>query len=44
MSGRNLILLAEGARDDHFTAGFQLNYGRDFNTKIRAVFTGSSAS
>jgi glycosidase len=44
MSGRKLILLAEGARDDHFTAGFQLNYGWDFNTRIRAVFTGSSAS
>ena len=44
MPGRNLILLAEGTRDDHFTAGFQLNYGWDFNTEIRAVFAAHSAS
>lgn len=38
MSNRNIILLAEGKRTDHFTAGFQMNYGWDFNTAVKNVF------
>lgn len=35
---KNLIWLAEGARDDHFTAGFEMNYGWSFYNKIKDVF------
>ncbi len=38
---RDLILLAEGSRADHFTAGFQMNYGWDFYGKIKGVFDGT---
>jgi glycosidase len=41
---RELILLAEGARDDHFIAGFQMNYGWDFYYKLKSVFSGESAT
>jgi alpha-amylase len=33
-----LILLAEGARPDHFTAGFQMNYSWNFYSQIKNVF------
>ncbi len=36
--GEGLILLAEGARADHFTAGFQLNYGWSFYGSLKQVF------
>jgi glycosidase len=36
--GRNIILLAEGARIDHFNAGFQMNFGWDFYNKNISVF------
>jgi len=35
---RDLILLAEGGREDHFSAGFQLNYGWDFYNTLKNVF------
>ncbi len=38
MPDRNIILLAEGARADHFTAGFQLNFGWDFYNITKNVF------
>jgi glycosidase len=42
---RKLIFLAEGARADHFDAGFQLNFGWDFFNKIKNVFkNGHSAT
>jgi glycosidase len=41
---RDLILLAEGARSNHFDAGFQMNYAWDFYGQIKSVFNGSSAS
>lgn len=41
---RNLILLAEGNRNDHFTAGFDLNYAWDFYAKTKAVWNGENAS
>ncbi|MFH1198000.1 MAG: alpha-amylase family glycosyl hydrolase [bacterium] len=37
----NLILLAEGARADHFNAGFQMNYSWDFYSTLKNVFTQS---
>jgi len=42
MSGRNFILLAEGARDDHFTAGFQMNYAWNFLSSLKNVFTNNT--
>ena len=38
MKSRNLILLAEGSRNDHFTAGFQMNYAWDFLATLKNVF------
>lgn len=35
---KQLILLAEGARNDHFTAGFQMNYSWNFLTALKNVF------
>jgi glycosidase len=40
---RKLILVAEGARTDHFMAGFQLNYAWDFYNQLKNVFDGQSA-
>ena len=37
-SGKDLILLAEGARDDHFDAGFDLNFGWEYYGDLKAVF------
>lgn len=36
---KNLILLAEGSRADHFTAGFQMNYAWSFLTMLKNVFS-----
>ena len=38
LSDRKIILLAEGARRDHFEAGFQMNFGWDFFNKNKNVF------
>ena len=35
---KHLILLAEGARADHFAAGFQLNFSWDYLNTIKNVF------
>ncbi len=35
---RKIIMLAEGARSDHFSAGFQMNFGWDFFSKSKNVF------
>ncbi len=35
---KDLILLAEGARADHFEAGFQMNFAWDFMSNIKNVF------
>lgn len=34
----DIIMLAEGARDDHFTAGFDMNYAWDFYSTLKNVF------
>ena len=41
---RNLVFLAEGARADHFDAGFDLNYGWNFYGGLKNVFNGQSAN
>ena len=35
---RQLILLAEGTRSDHFSAGFQMNYSWNFYNSLKNVF------
>ncbi len=41
---KELILLAEGARSDHFSAGFQVNYSWDFYNKLKQVFRQNTAA
>lgn len=36
--GKKLLLLAEGNREDHFKAGFDLNYAWDFAVQMRKVY------
>jgi glycosidase len=36
--GKNLLLLAEGSRKDHFESGFDLNYAWDFANQMRKVY------
>jgi alpha-amylase len=38
LPGRDLILLAEGSRTDHFTAGFQMTYSWDFQTALKNIY------
>jgi glycosidase len=38
IKNRTLILLAEGARNDHFSAGFQMNFDWDFYGMNKDVF------
>lgn len=38
----SLIWLAEGARADHFNAGFQMNYSWDFYNRLNDVYNGNS--
>lgn len=37
-AGRNIIFLAEGTRDDHFTSGFQMNFSWDYYNAVKNVF------
>lgn len=42
--GRDLILLAEGGKQENFTAGFQMNYAWDFYNNLKQVYgVGKSA-
>jgi glycosidase len=38
-TGRDIILLAEGTRDNHFSAGFQMNFAWDYYNAVKNVFT-----
>lgn len=38
-TGRSLIFLAEGTRNDHFAAGFQMNFSWDYYNVVKNVFT-----
>lgn len=40
---REIIMLAEGDRDDHYTAGFDMTYAWDFYSTMQNVFDGSPA-
>lgn len=39
---RPLLMLAEGARNDHYAAGFDLTYGWDFYNAVKSVFNSSA--
>jgi len=41
---RELIFLAEGARADHFTAGFQMNFSWNFYNQMKNVYNGQPAT
>lgn len=41
---RKLILLAEGARSDHFIAGFQMDFGWDFFNTNKNVFRNNQSA
>jgi len=41
---KDLVLLAEGARKDHFTAGFNLNFSWDFYNQLKAVFNKTTSA
>ncbi len=44
MNDREFILLAEGNRADHYTAGFQMTYGWDFYGKLKSIFNTNVAA
>ncbi len=44
IQGRKFILLAEGSRANHYTAGFDLTYSWNFYTVMKNVFNGQPAS
>ncbi len=44
ISGRDFIFFAEGTRNDHFTAGFDLNFGWQWYDAIKNVFNGQSVN
>jgi glycosidase len=40
---REYILLAEGEREDHFAAGFDLNFGWGFYGHLKSIFAGNGS-
>jgi glycosidase len=43
LPGRQLIMLAEGDRTDHYTAGFDMTFSWDYYTGLKNVFAGQPA-
>lgn len=39
---KQLIMLAEGARNDHFTAGFKMNWAWNYSTALKSTFSGNN--
>jgi glycosidase len=39
---RKFIFFAEGSRNDHFNAGFDLNFGWDFYAKLKEIYQGEA--
>lgn len=42
--GKNLLLLAEGNRKDHFDAGFDMNYAWEYIGALRQIFSSENLS
>lgn len=41
---RDILMLAEGSRSDHYQAGFDLTYGWNYYTALKNVWSGSSTA
>ena len=41
-TGRDMLMLAEGSRNDHYAAGFDLTYGWNFYGTVQNVFNSSA--
>lgn len=41
---RDFIFFAEGSRNDHFDAGFDMNFSWDFYEAVKSVYSGQSVS
>ncbi len=41
---RPLLMLAEGARNDHYTAGFDMTFGWNFYNTVKSVFISSNSA
>ena len=44
LPNRDILMLAEGSRSDHYQAGFDLTYGWNYYTALKNVWSGSSTS
>lgn len=44
LPNRDIIMLAEGSRADHYQAGFDLTYGWNYYSTLKNVFNGASTS
>ena len=44
LPNRDLLMLAEGIRTDHYQAGFDLTYGWNYYTALKNVWNGASSS
>ena len=44
LPNRDLLMLAEGTRTDHYQAGFDLTYGWNYYTALKNVWNGASSS
>ncbi len=44
LPGRELILLAEGSRTDHFSGGFQMTYAWNFQTALKNIFNNGATA
>ena len=44
LSNRDLLMLAEGTRTDHYQAGFDLTYGWNYYTALKNVWNGAATS
>jgi len=42
-AGRKLILLAEGTRDDHFAAGFHIDFSWDYYNAVKNIFVSNGS-
>ena len=43
LPGRTLVMLAEGNRDDHYRAGFDMTYAWNFYARLKDVYNGQGA-
>ena len=44
LPNRNILMLAEGTRTDHYQAGFNLTYGWNYYSALKTVWTGNATN